>query len=42
MQGFVANTDFDWYSYLREERELDEVNFWQPSWARGFRAPSRL
>jgi putative restriction endonuclease len=31
MQGFVAPTDFEWYSFLRTRGELDEVNFWFPS-----------
>jgi putative restriction endonuclease len=30
MEGYIANTDFDWYEYLRERR-FDEVNFWFPS-----------
>jgi len=38
MEGFVANTDFDWFTYLRNQPDLDEVNFWQPSGARGFHA----
>src|SRR5581483_1754902 len=38
MVGFIATTDFDWYSYLRDQRDLDEVNFWQPSGGRGFHA----
>jgi hypothetical protein len=32
MQGFVANTDYEWYrllSYLHPAP--DEVNFWRPS-----------
>ena len=38
MQGYVANTDYDWYSFLKSQTNLDEVNFWQPSGNRGFRA----
>jgi putative restriction endonuclease len=42
MQGFVANTDYAWYTYLRERQKgvapLDEVNFWQPSAHGRFRA----
>ncbi len=38
MKGYVANTDFDWYEFLRERPELDEVNFWQPSGGRAFHA----
>ncbi|MEX1245060.1 MAG: HNH endonuclease [Thermoanaerobaculia bacterium] len=30
MEGYVANTDFEWHQFLRV-RELDEVNFWFPS-----------
>ena len=37
MRGFVGNTDFDWYSFLKERQPLDEVNFWQPSGSRSFR-----
>lgn len=38
MRGFVGNTDFDWYSFLKERQPLDEVNFWQPSGGDTFRA----
>lgn len=38
MRGYVATTDFDWFSFLRARQPLDEVNFWQPS-AHGFNAP---
>lgn len=31
MPGYVANTDFDWFSFLAQRAPLDEVNFWQPS-----------
>jgi len=30
--GFVGNTDFDWFTFLAA-RQLEEVNFWQPSGA---------
>ncbi|GAB4277155.1 MAG: hypothetical protein Kow0056_08360 [Coriobacteriia bacterium] len=40
MQGFVANTDYDWYTYLTDLPDVDEVNFWQPSGGRQFRAVS--
>ncbi len=36
MLGYVGNTDYRWFSFLRE-RSLDEVNFWQPRGGRGFR-----
>lgn len=31
VRGYVASTDFDWFTFLRERQPLDEVNFWQPS-----------
>jgi putative restriction endonuclease len=31
VRGFVANTDYDWYQFLRARPELREVNFWRPS-----------
>ena len=34
MNGYVATTDHDWFTFLRSKRP-DEVNFWQPS-GRGF------
>jgi putative restriction endonuclease len=37
MRGYFGNTDYDWYRFL-SSRELDEVNFWQPSGSRGFAA----
>lgn len=37
-EGFFANTDFDWFRYLRAQGSLDEVNFWQPSGSSHFRA----
>lgn len=30
MNIFVANTDYDWYTYLASNAEVDEVNFWRP------------
>ncbi|HXH05340.1 MAG TPA: HNH endonuclease [Vicinamibacterales bacterium] len=38
MQAYVGVTDGDWYGFLRERRDLDEVNFWQPGGRRNFRA----
>jgi putative restriction endonuclease len=38
MRGYVANTDYDWYQFLRAHPELDEVNFWQPRGGQVFRA----
>ena len=37
MKFYVAITDLDWYSYLSGQQP-DEVNFWQPSGGRTFRA----
>lgn len=37
MIGYLANTDFSWFAFLRN-RAADEVNFWQPSGGRAFRA----
>jgi len=30
LQGYVATTDFEWFTFLRAKHP-DEVNFWQPS-----------
>lgn len=38
MRGYIANTDFDWYSRLAAIPDIDEVNFWQPSGSRDFHA----
>ena len=38
MKGFIANTDREWFSFLRGGPPRDEVNFWQPSGGRAFRA----
>ncbi|MGQ0613484.1 MAG: HNH endonuclease [Planctomycetaceae bacterium] len=38
MRGYVGVTDYDWYRFLREREGLREVNFWQPSGGRAFRA----
>jgi len=37
--GTIAITDFDWYSYLSQQRSLEEVNFWKPTTYWSFRAP---
>jgi putative restriction endonuclease len=34
----IAVTDNDWFRFLRSLPNVDEVNFWQPSAARAFRA----
>ena len=40
LTGYIANTDYEWYQFLSEQPQLDEVNFWQPSGGRAFRAVS--
>src|ERR1043165_2130603 len=31
MRGYIGNTDFDWYEFLKAQSPLEEVNFWLPS-----------
>jgi putative restriction endonuclease len=38
MKAFVGITDFDWFTYLSNMPEIDEVNFWQPSGHQKFQA----
>jgi putative restriction endonuclease len=38
MIGWVAPTDFDWYSFLAGQGSLEEVNFWRPSASRQSKA----
>ncbi len=38
MRAFVAITDNEWFEFLRRQEGLTEVNFWQPSGGRQFRA----
>ena len=39
MRGYVANTDYDWFTFLRViEPPVDEVNFWRPGSESAFRA----
>lgn len=38
MKAFVGITDSDWFAFLASRPGLDEVNFWQPSGAKQFRA----
>jgi len=40
MRAFIGVTDGDWFEFLSQEKDLDEVNFWQPSGNVGFRALS--
>jgi len=44
MQAYVGITDGDWFELLRSLHNLDEINFWQPSGNRQFKAlsPSEL
>ncbi len=37
MRAYVAVTDNDWFEFLAEQQDLDEVNFWQPGGGRDFR-----
>ena len=39
MIGTIAVTDLKWYEFLRDRRDLTEVNFWRPSSRRTFQAP---
>jgi putative restriction endonuclease len=34
---YIYPTDRDWYRFLSQERELDEVNFWRPGGKQPFR-----
>ncbi len=38
MTGTIAPTDFEWYTFLREQPSLQEVNFWRPSAYRSHKA----
>lgn len=39
MRGFVANTDYDWFTFLRAiEPPIDDVNFWKPGSETSFKA----
>ncbi len=39
MRGFVASTDYEWFTFLRSiAPPVDEVNFWRPGADAGFRA----
>ena len=31
MKIYVALTDYEWYTFLKDRTDLDEVNFWRPS-----------
>ncbi len=37
MNGYVATTDGDWFRFLSDQEQVDEVNFWQPNpWGGSF------
>lgn len=38
MKAYVAITDTDWFEFLSQRPEIDEVNFWQPGGSATFRA----
>jgi putative restriction endonuclease len=38
VKAYVGVTDNDWYRFLADRPGMTEVNFWQPSGARGFHA----
>ena len=40
-KGYIAITDPAWYAFLSAQRQVDEVNFWQPHGNRAFRALDR-
>jgi len=40
MRAYIGVTDHDWFDVLRTQPQLDEVNFWQPSGNRQFKALS--
>lgn len=40
MKGFVAITDREWFEFLSQRPEIDEVNFWQPGGSTSFKALS--
>lgn len=40
-KGYIGLTDPGWYSFLRRQSRVDEVNFWQPRGGRAFRAIGR-
>lgn len=35
---WVANTDHDWFDFLADQTDIEEVNFWQPSGGASFGA----
>jgi len=41
VKAYIGNTDYDWYRYLSERGDLDEVNFWRPSGGTTFKVLRR-
>jgi len=37
MNAYVGITDYDWYDFLSQRPDLDEVNFWKPGGKTSFR-----
>ena len=42
MNGYVALTDFSWYSFLQSRSSWDEINFWQPKGGSLLNPPSGM
>jgi putative restriction endonuclease len=38
MNGFVSNTDYEWFTFLNDQPQVDEINFWKPLGTTPFRA----
>ena len=38
MKGYIGVTDNDWFTFLSQQPEIDEVNFWQPGGRSQFRS----
>jgi putative restriction endonuclease len=41
IRAFIGVTDKDWFDQLSNAKNLNEVNFWQPSGNQQFKALSR-
>ena len=41
MNGYIAPTDYEWYSYLSGKADLEEANFWKPSGNQTFKVLQR-
>ena len=40
MKAFVGVTDFEWFNFLSNMQQIDEVNFWQPGGSHRFQSLS--